>query len=97
MDRLVEKRTASGEAGVQPEQRGSELQKPSLAGGTTRSRSAAEPELFAALVFLVPLVIRVRPDGRVKRTRFWLQKTAVSSASMAASHILIDRREYSCG
>ena len=63
---LVEKKTGSEEAGVQPGQRGSELQKPSPAGGMTRGQDAPEPELFAALVFLVPPLIRVRPDVRVK-------------------------------
>src|ERR1019366_5993346 len=64
---LVEKKKKNEEAGVQPEQRGSELQKPSPAGGTTRSRSVLAKGRFATLVCLVPLSIRVLPNGRVKR------------------------------
>jgi hypothetical protein len=43
------------------------LQNPSPAGGMTRGRDAPELELFTTLVFLVPPLIRVRPEVRVKR------------------------------
>src|SRR5690242_13216880 len=62
-------RTTRGPAEEHQEQRGSESQKPYVAGGTNQSRTAPGRVSDATLVFLVPLTITVLLDGRVKRIR----------------------------